>query len=76
MEGQRISRGSDTGRGNFLDIDFDVLFTEIAPIDAITQRLGRINRSKDPYKVGEVYIETCIEAETKNGKWVYPYKKS
>jgi len=56
-----------------LDIDFDVLFTEIAPIDALTQRLGRINRSKDPDKVGEVYIETFIEAETEKGRWVYPY---
>jgi CRISPR-associated endonuclease/helicase Cas3 len=27
-----------------LDIDFDVLFTENAPIDAILKRLGRVNR--------------------------------
>lgn len=28
-----------------LDIDFDILFTENAPIDAIIQRAGRVNRS-------------------------------
>lgn len=29
-----------------LDIDFDVLFTENAPMDAIVQRAGRVNRSR------------------------------
>lgn len=30
-----------------LDIDFDVLYTENAPIDAIIQRLGRVNRKSE-----------------------------
>jgi len=30
-----------------LDIDFDILYTENAPIDAIIQRAGRINRKRE-----------------------------
>lgn len=30
-----------------LDIDFDILFTENAPIDAIIQRAGRVNRKRE-----------------------------
>ncbi|NNG65735.1 CRISPR-associated helicase Cas3' [Caldanaerobacter subterraneus] len=41
-----------------LDISFDVLFTEIAPIDALVQRLGRINRRGDnPPAPVHVFLE-------------------
>lgn len=39
-----------------LDIDFDILFTENAPIDAIIQRAGRVNRSRNKDKKSKVII--------------------
>ena len=39
-----------------LDIDFDILFTENAPIDAIVQRAGRINRKRNPKKDSKVIV--------------------
>lgn len=39
-----------------LDIDFDILFTENAPIDAIIQRAGRINRKRNTKKDSKVIV--------------------
>lgn len=38
-----------------MDIDYDVLFTEGAPLEAIIQRAGRINRERSTDK-GKVYV--------------------
>ncbi len=60
-----------------LDIDFDVLYTELAPIDAIIQRIGRINRRKDEERNSQVRIFTRLDVFEKaaDGKWNYPYPR-
>ncbi|MFN3382157.1 MAG: CRISPR-associated helicase Cas3', partial [Runella zeae] len=39
-----------------LDIDYDILFTENAPIDAIVQRAGRVNRERSDTRQTEVIV--------------------
>lgn len=39
-----------------LDISYDVMYTEIAPLDALLQRFGRINRRGENIGLGDIYI--------------------
>ena len=42
-----------------IDIDYYVLITEIAPLESLIQRMGRVNRNRDKYKkngAGDVYV--------------------
>jgi CRISPR-associated endonuclease/helicase Cas3 len=51
-----------------LDIDFDVMFTEPAPLDALIQRFGRINRKR---KKGICPVYVC-EIGGEYDRYIYP----
>lgn len=50
-----------------LDIDFDILYSENAPIDAIVQRAGRVNRKRENENTKVIVFR---ESEITR-KWVY-----
>lgn len=50
-----------------LDVDFDVLFSDPAPIEALVQRFGRINRVRRA-SARDVFVSSVLPDET---EWVY-----
>jgi CRISPR-associated endonuclease/helicase Cas3 len=55
-----------------LDISFDIMITETAPLDALIQRFGRVNRKRTEETLGK-YKSVYIIAPTENKNDALPY---
>ncbi len=52
-----------------LDVSFDTIFTEVAPVDDLLQRFGRVNRFGEHRDGVEVHVARQFDAERL--QWVY-----
>lgn len=50
-----------------LDIDFDILYTELAPMDLLLQRVGRLHRHKRTDRPASLQKPTCVVMTGRNG---------
>ncbi|MCR4404362.1 MAG: hypothetical protein NUW06_03595 [Candidatus Acetothermia bacterium] len=56
-----------------LDVSFDTIFTEIAPVDDLLQRFGRVNRYGEHPDGVEVHVARRFNAERL--RWVYDLER-
>jgi len=56
-----------------LDISFDTIFTEVAPVDDLIQRLGRVNRYGEHPEGVEAHIARFFDEERL--RWVYDMER-
>lgn len=54
-----------------VDIDFDFLFTELAPIDSIIQRAGRVNRPRSSGRKSQIIIFKSTGRDRDVSKLIY-----
>lgn len=55
-----------------LDISFDAMITDAAPLDALIQRFGRVNRTRSPERIGQLK-PIFVLAPPADDKAVLPY---
>jgi CRISPR-associated endonuclease/helicase Cas3 len=58
-----------------IDIDYDILITELSPIDSINQRAARVNRSRNTSKIADVYVFQSEGDDLDISKLIYGEEK-
>ncbi|HID06222.1 MAG TPA: CRISPR-associated helicase Cas3', partial [Armatimonadetes bacterium] len=56
-----------------LDVSFDTIFTEVAPVDDLLQRFGRVNRYGEHERGVDAHVARSFDAEQL--KWVYDLER-